>query len=239
MELMVKAMKMKIGHPVRKLVLIKLCDQASDKGECWPSHGSIAEACETSKSSVIRQISELQKAGIVTVIHRAKEGSAGKEKTSNLYILNLDAPLVSPCDHPSSTVTHRTSHLTSHIEPVSETAVKKAKQKKPATEKTLNDWILMITDLGELPIPEGDPIFNYANDSGIPLEFLRIAWIEFKARYADQQKKYTDWRAVFRRAVRENWQKLWWHDGNEYLLTTIGQQAMAAMNNKNKLRAAA
>lgn len=39
MELMVKAMKIRVGNPLRKLVLIKLADNASDQGECWPSYG--------------------------------------------------------------------------------------------------------------------------------------------------------------------------------------------------------
>lgn len=38
MELMVKAMKIRVGNPLRKLVLIKLADNASDQGECWPSY---------------------------------------------------------------------------------------------------------------------------------------------------------------------------------------------------------
>ena len=32
MELMVKAMKIRVGNPLRKLVLIKLADNASDQG---------------------------------------------------------------------------------------------------------------------------------------------------------------------------------------------------------------
>ena len=41
MELMVKAMKIRVGNPLRKLVLIKLADNASDQGECWPSYQHI------------------------------------------------------------------------------------------------------------------------------------------------------------------------------------------------------
>jgi hypothetical protein len=43
MELMVKAMKTKVGNPLRKLVLVKLADNASDQGECWPSYQHIAD----------------------------------------------------------------------------------------------------------------------------------------------------------------------------------------------------
>ncbi|HIA8111342.1 TPA: helix-turn-helix domain-containing protein, partial [Escherichia coli] len=34
MSLMAKAMNIKVGNPLRKLVLIKLADNANDNGEC-------------------------------------------------------------------------------------------------------------------------------------------------------------------------------------------------------------
>ena len=36
MNLTAQAMQIKVGNPIRKLVLLKLADQANDKGECWP-----------------------------------------------------------------------------------------------------------------------------------------------------------------------------------------------------------
>ncbi|MCL7679870.1 helix-turn-helix domain-containing protein, partial [Klebsiella pneumoniae] len=42
MTLMAKAMAIKTGNPIRKLVLIKLADNANDFGECWPSYKHIA-----------------------------------------------------------------------------------------------------------------------------------------------------------------------------------------------------
>ena len=56
MLLMAKAMSIKVGNPLRKLVLIKLADNASDTGECWPSHQHIADQCEISRRSVITHI---------------------------------------------------------------------------------------------------------------------------------------------------------------------------------------
>lgn len=86
MMLMVKAMQIKVGNPLRKLVLLKLADNASDSGECWPSHQHIADQCEISKRSVIKHIQELVKMGLVRVEHRTKNN----EKQSNLYHLTLD-----------------------------------------------------------------------------------------------------------------------------------------------------
>lgn len=65
MALMVKAMCIKVGNPLRKLVLIKLADNASDNGECWPSHQHIADQCEISRRSVINHIEALCESGLL------------------------------------------------------------------------------------------------------------------------------------------------------------------------------
>ena len=49
--LMAQTLKLKVGNPLRKLVLLKLADNANDNGECWPSHGNIADHCEISERS--------------------------------------------------------------------------------------------------------------------------------------------------------------------------------------------
>lgn len=85
MLLMVQAMKTKVGNPLRKLVLIKLADNASDDGECWPSYQYIADQCEISKRSVMNHIEALCEAGLVRKEYR----SGPKGNASNLYILTL------------------------------------------------------------------------------------------------------------------------------------------------------
>ena len=85
MLLMVKAMQTKVGNPLRKLVLIKLADNANDQGECWPSHQHVADQCEISKTSVRNHVKALEKMGLLRVEHR--EGPKGN--SSNLYHLTL------------------------------------------------------------------------------------------------------------------------------------------------------
>ncbi|QQX78537.1 helix-turn-helix domain-containing protein [Shewanella sp. KX20019] len=92
MELMVKAMKAKVGNPLRKLVLIKLADNASDAGECWPSYQHIAEQCEIAKSTVRKHIKELEEAGLLTITNR----KGPKGNSSNLYILTLCRQIAPP-----------------------------------------------------------------------------------------------------------------------------------------------
>lgn len=92
MTLMAKAMAIKTGNPIRKLVLIKLADNANDSGECWPSYKHIADHCECSKSAVRDHIDALISMGLLV-----KENRPGvknwKGNASNLYCMNLDNPM--------------------------------------------------------------------------------------------------------------------------------------------------
>ncbi|WP_311419198.1 helix-turn-helix domain-containing protein [Haemophilus parahaemolyticus] len=86
MLLTAQAMKLKVGNPTRKLVLLKLADNANDKGECFPSYQHIADHCEVSRRSVISHIDVLIKMGLVEKkLRKNQDGSS-----SNLYILHLE-----------------------------------------------------------------------------------------------------------------------------------------------------
>ena len=88
MLLMVQAMKAKVGNPLRKLVLVKLADQANDDGECWPSYQSIADACEMSRRTVISHIEWLEENGFLRRNYRkSKEGLS----RSNVFVLTIDS----------------------------------------------------------------------------------------------------------------------------------------------------
>lgn len=88
MELMVRAMKMKVGNPLRKLVLLKLADNANDQGECWPAVQYIAEQCEISKRSAQNHIQQLVKDGLVRIEERKAENGLNR---SNVYHLVLNS----------------------------------------------------------------------------------------------------------------------------------------------------
>ncbi|EDK8518599.1 helix-turn-helix domain-containing protein [Salmonella enterica] len=92
MTLMARAMAIKTGNPIRKLVLIKLADNANDNGECWPSYQHIADHCECSRSAVRSHIDALIGMGVLTKENRMGINN-GKGNTSNVYYLNLDNPV--------------------------------------------------------------------------------------------------------------------------------------------------
>ena len=102
---------------------------------------------------------------------------------------------------------------------------------RDTTAVGLKAWLEAERLAGRKAIHDSDPVFAYAREVGIPSEFLGLAWDEFRHRYLQPDaKRYRDWRSVFRKAVRGNWLKLWWHDpaGGQLQLTTVGEQARRA-----------
>lgn len=86
-KLVAKAFDIKVGNPLRKMVLIKLADQANDDGECWPSYESIAKSCEISRRSVINHIKWLSENGFLRIEKRYNHDA--KKNYTNVYHLTL------------------------------------------------------------------------------------------------------------------------------------------------------
>ena len=71
-----------------KIVLLALADRYNaDTGDCFPSIRRLETDCCMSKSSILRSVDELEKAGLITVIERRDK--LGRNK-SNQYELHLD-----------------------------------------------------------------------------------------------------------------------------------------------------
>ena len=112
--------------------------------------------------------------------------------------------------------------ITNNQEPVINTPI------PPRGAVGLEAWLEALKASGQKPIPEDDPVFAYAEQVGLPHDYLRLAWLEFRARYSDGSKRYKDWRSVFRKAVRGNWFRLWYSSEAGFSLTTVGIQAQRA-----------
>lgn len=156
-----------------------------------------------------------------------------QEKRSNAGKKSAEARQKQADDQQALNTCSTSDELTNNQEPRTKNQEPEKKDKptgKPMV--TFKSWITSLKEIGESPVPEDDSIFDYAADAGIPSDFLRITWIEFKAEFSEKDKRQKDWRAHFRNFVRKNYYQLWWIDNGEYKLTTRGQQAMAAMNNK-------
>lgn len=100
---------------------------------------------------------------------------------------------------------------------------------------TLKTYLANCAEADVDAIPADDPIYAWAASVSLPVEYLELAWAWFKAKYGPggdrASKRYTDWRAVFRNAVKDNWGRLWAIDSaGQYFLTTAGKQAKMAQN---------
>lgn len=168
MLLMVRAMQSKVGNPLRKLVLIKLADNANDQGECWPSYQYIADQCEMSKRSVMAHIEALTEAGFLR-----KELRIGgvKGNKSNVYTLMIPSvgnslgvvqeihhhsagaalPSAGDSPPPGAGAAPRISHSLEPVkEPINKPKDNSAKKTGaldfscwpyPASEQVFNDWV--------------------------------------------------------------------------------------------------
>jgi hypothetical protein len=105
------------------------------------------------------------------------------------------------------------------------------KQKKK--EISLKEFLEQCKTNSEKPIRDEDPIFDWTKNAGVPIEFLHIAWLVFKEKFYDADKKQADWRATFRNYVKSDWLKVWYFKDGECLLTTVG------VAKQNQLRKAA
>lgn len=101
------------------------------------------------------------------------------------------------------------------------------KRNRRREEVTMAEFLEACKETGEMAIPADDPAYHYAERAGIPDDFLEIAWLEFRERHIDNPtKRYKDWRAAFRNAIRDGWYRLWRFDvDGECVLTVQGEQA--------------
>lgn len=98
------------------------------------------------------------------------------------------------------------------------------KRKEPREEITFNEWMEQCKQNNVLPIPLKDPVFDYAVEVELDVEYVRFAWVEFKRKYAATKKKYKNWNQHFQNAVRENWYGVWFDKDGAWQLTTRGKQ---------------
>jgi hypothetical protein len=100
---------------------------------------------------------------------------------------------------------------------------------QPRAAIALQTYLDDCKQAGKKPIPEDDSVFEYASKVGIPNDFLRLQWLEFKARYTEAgAKRYKAWPTVFGKSVRGNWFHLWYAKDGGYVLSTTGEQARKA-----------
>ena len=231
--LMAQALKMKVGNPLRKLVLIKLADNANDDGECWPSHKHIADHCEISDRSVRTHIKALEEANFLTIINRVKDN----KKQSNIYKLHFEKAVLStagdsaltkistagdsaPTAGDSALSTEGDSYRTSHsFEPVNEpnnsnnaheeipcplTKAKQADQQSFRQLQTSDTHLAMSNDWQPNEIT-----IQRISSLAVPVNFIQNEIPNFRVFWITENRppKANTWDAAFLRHIQFAWRK--------------------------------
>lgn len=80
------ALSVKNVSPTQKLILICLADQAGPNGTCWSSQSTVSEYSGLSRETINRNLSDLEKRGLIQSIHRRDQAGGEIAKT---FVLNL------------------------------------------------------------------------------------------------------------------------------------------------------
>lgn len=105
---------------------------------------------------------------------------------------------------------------------------KSGKKRRKADAMTYDAFVGQCRADGEKLIPADHAVFEFAASTGIPTDFLELAWREFARQYRHTrttQAGKRGWRQKFENSVRRNWFKLWWMpEEGACQLTTAGMQ---------------
>lgn len=105
---------------------------------------------------------------------------------------------------------------------------------------TFDEWIESVRGDDEKAIPATDPIFDFADDIGLPNDFLYLGWRAFCEQHRSTSKRQRDWRQTFRNYVKNPmWLGVWYIDraSGEYRLTTKGLQLQRELETRERLAA--
>lgn len=218
------------------LMLVAIADFSDDDGRSFPSVATLADKCRMKPRNCRYLLRTLEDSGELSIVQNA--GPRG----ANLYHINLNllgmqhsagvqrlagvqpsaATPAMDCRKPLQPIAAKPS--VNHQEPS-----EGKKRRSRSAEKTFAEWIDDVRASGEKPVSDYLAVWDYAKKIGLPDEFIQLAWLKFRDRYTTDDnykgKKYADWRRTFLNAVRDNWFKLWYRNGDAFLLTTAGQQA--------------
>ena len=156
--------------------------------------------------------------------HAGNEHATGAKPFDNgvLTVIAGEKDVASPPD----SLIHRFTDLTPPLPP------RKKRGGKPAI--TFSEFLSQCKANGECAISDYKPMLLYAEKAQIPIEFIEIAWLEFKRRHSDSgsrdNKRQKDWRRTFQNYVENNWLGVWWHNPatDQYELTSKGRTAEKA-----------
>lgn len=242
---------LEFGFSQRQLVVLLAIIRKTygyGKKEDDMSASQIGELCRVSRNHVTETIGQLVKLNVLTK-RAGKYGLIlGVNKSYQQWgvescVDSPDSGLVPDQDSPNSglakvvPIRDATSPNSGQVgSPNSghtkENLSKETKQKKVSRPEILFDqWVESTKASGQKPIPEDHAVFKYADKVELPVDFIRLCWLEFKRTFTDnKKKKYADWAATFSNYVRKNYFRLWFEKDGAWHLTTAGIQLQKEMS---------
>lgn len=218
------------------LLLLAIADYSDEHGYAYPSVPTLARKIRMTSRNTQYLLQKLEASGELEIKRGA--GRSG----SNLYrVKTLPPPAklaprspLHPTPEPGFTPplkpTSSKPSLTV-IEPSEVTPKPRAKREKKA-ELTLAECMAQCKAQAVPVVPADGAAIRFAQQAGIPDEFVELAWGAFVGRYTEDQPAtvYADWAQVFAKALKGNWLKLWFIDAvtKDYRLTTAGLQEQNA-----------
>lgn len=216
------------------LAMLALADWSDDDGRCYPSVAALARKIRLQERQAQRSLRDLIKQGFLSVTGNEHGGAPGMTRRYRVNLERLTGVTQDTPPQVDGCHARRETGVTGDTQTVNEPSVViSPRARKKSKALPLGDWLAQCTASGEKAIGDDDAVRSYAAQAGIPDDFLLLAWAEFRHRYTQPDAKtYTDWRQVFRNAVRGNWLKLWFLDDyGQCQLTTAGKQALHHLEN--------
>ncbi|MCP4615986.1 MAG: hypothetical protein GY844_06080 [Bradyrhizobium sp.] len=212
----------------------------------------IARSVGESVPVVNRLLSELEEAGVFSRDDRGcifsrrmrkdehirdVRAAAGRLGGNPNLLKQEDKHLVKQTDKQSPTPSSSSSNTEKTLppqppraggaEPSSALPSNKRERKPRISLKTFLD---RCQQAGEKAVSAYAPLLEYVEATGLPMEFVQLAWDHFKREHlppgANQARLQADWRRHFLAYVEKGYYRLWYAkpDGG-YELTTVGIQA--------------
>ena len=216
------------------LAMLALADWSDDDGRCYPSVAALARKIRLQERQAQRSLRDLIKQGFLSVTGNEHGGAPGMTRRYRVNLERLTGVTQDTPPQVDGCHARRETGVSGDTQTVNEPSlVISPRARKQSKALPLGDWLAQCAASDVKAIPDDDPVRSYCAKAGIPADYLVLAWAEFKTRYLEQtDKHYTDWRQVFRNAVRGNWLKLWFLDDyGQCQLTTAGKQALHHLEN--------